>query len=659
MIPTQQPAQPLQPMQPKQPLQPQQPQQPASAASSSSSSKWVCPKCQMSNNVKERKCFACDLQRPNDPELERVIAAEQQKKARAHMEAQERVKYEHDGRGWVCTNCNSVSSPDVFECARCGHLRPYNTPEERQAMVMYLKAKKARFMADIAASQESTTNTSFALTPKTEVSPARATLSSKPKEIRSPDGATGFEALSSEMQNLMMPAPHSGKLKMQHDGLLMKTMKDRMCEIRGPYLYYFKVKDTLQPKDRIRLNEPGVEVVEEDAARFRFRIRSVVQNKDYVFMDSDASSYAMWVRKVREAMTFFAGKDDADVGLYLGEGGEYKELILFPTNCALKNLRYTLDDFDLLRLIGKGSFGKVITVRNRQTSEILAMKVLRKEAITKPKEVLAEKAVLQVVEHPFIVKLHAAFQTHSKLFLVMSYLPNGDMKYHMRKDAPFSEARVRFYAAQVMLMLETLHSNRIVYRDLKPDNLVLDSDGYAVLTDMGLARDMTEDQLRTFCGTPLYMAPELVDRKGYDYAVDWWAYGIIVYEMLVGVTPFADKTIHAVFNRLRSTEVRYPDAMSPEARDFVGRLLQKDPKRRLVDPDAMRSHPFFDGVEWDRLVERKVPAPPFHALPSEALSQSALITEQQAAEIKRDDRGRHGPHVDAFLGFSGMELPSK
>lgn len=222
---------------------------------------------------------------------------------------------------------------------------------------------------------------------------------------------------------------------------------------------------------------------------------------------------------------------------------------------SLQRLRagkVTVDDFELLKVLGKGSFGKVFMVRLIPTGEIFAMKVLRKSEVVRRRQVehtMAERRIMSGIDHPFIVALRYAFQTQDKLYMVTDYCRGGELFFHLKKFKTFSEDMVRFFAAELVSALEHLHSMDIVYRDMKPENVLLDADGHIHITDFGLSKDevASEKGATTFCGTPEYLAPEMLisrkTREGYGKAVDWWSLGTLIFEMLTGWPPFYDRNI--------------------------------------------------------------------------------------------------------------------
>ena len=232
------------------------------------------------------------------------------------------------------------------------------------------------------------------------------------------------------------------------------------------------------------------------------------------------------------------------------------------------------EDFDLLQQLGKGSFGEVYLVRNRSDNQFYAMKVLRKDKIMAQnlvKYVMTERNVLSYIRHPFIVALNAAFQTADRLFLILDYCPGGDMGWHLSKEKRFNEYRAKIYASEVLLALEELHRRDIIFRDLKPDNVVFDQEGHAMLTDFGLSKEGVygNESAKSFCGSVAYLAPEMLKRQGHGKAVDWYLLGVLIYEMLVGTPPFFSKDREQMFHNIQHGTLRLPKTLSLEARTLI------------------------------------------------------------------------------------------
>ncbi|XP_023773902.1 RAC-beta serine/threonine-protein kinase-like isoform X2 [Cyanistes caeruleus] len=246
----------------------------------------------------------------------------------------------------------------------------------------------------------------------------------------------------------------------------------------------------------------------------------------------------------------------------------------------------SMSDFDYLKLLGKGTFGKVILVREKCSGRYYAMKILRKEIIIAKDEVahtVTESRVLQSSRHPFLTALKYAFQTHDRLCFVMEYANGGELFFHLSRERVFPEPRARFYGAEIVSALEYLHSRDVVYRDIKLENLMLDKDGHIKITDFGLCKEGVTHgtTMRTFCGTPEYLAPEVLEDNDYGRAVDWWGLGVVMYEMLCGRLPFYNQDHERLFELILLEDIRFPRSLGPESRNLLAGLLKKDPKQRL------------------------------------------------------------------------------
>jgi len=324
----------------------------------------------------------------------------------------------------------------------------------------------------------------------------------------------------------------------------------------------------------------------------------------------------------------------------------------------------SLDDFTMLKVIGKGSFGKVMLVQHKKDGKLYAMKVLSKKKVKQNDEVEHIKSERQVLmqntNHPFLVGLHYSFQTLTKLYFVLDYIAGGELFFHLQAARRFPEPQALFYAAEILLALEYLHSLNIIYRDLKPENVLLDADGHASLTDFGLSK-FVEKTTNTFCGTPEYLAPEVLRKQQYGVAVDWWCFGSVIYEILVGLPPFYCRDFNEMYRRILSQPVRFPPHVSENARDLIKKLLERDPKKRLGVGGAneIKSHPFFSSIDWEKLVKREI-TPPFIPTISGELGinnfDKQFVDEPIPKSIMEDDRIRVDVEIDeTFPGFSYSE----
>ncbi|GMM54676.1 serine/threonine protein kinase [Maudiozyma humilis] len=297
------------------------------------------------------------------------------------------------------------------------------------------------------------------------------------------------------------------------------------------------------------------------------------------------------------------------------------EILIRSQFKATKKRHYGPQDFEVLRLLGKGTFGQVYQVRKKDTKRIYAMKVLSKKVIVKKNEIahtIGERNILVTTAtnaSPFIIGLKFSFQTPADLYLVTDYMSGGELFWHLQKEGRFSEDRAKFYIAELILALEYLHDNDIVYRDLKPENILLDANGNIALCDFGLSKADLKDRTNTFCGTTEYLAPELLlDETGYTKMVDFWSLGVLIFEMCCGWSPFFAEDNQKMYQKIAFGKVKFPrDVLSPEGRSFVKGLLNRNPKHRLGainDGRELRAHPFFADIDWEALKQKKIP-PPF------------------------------------------------
>lgn len=277
----------------------------------------------------------------------------------------------------------------------------------------------------------------------------------------------------------------------------------------------------------------------------------------------------------------------------------------------------SIDDFELLKVIGKGSFGKVMQVRKKDTGRIYAMKIIKKAHIVERDEVshtMAERHVLGKLVHPYIVPIKYSFQNPEKLYLVLAFVNGGELFFHLQQQGRFPEERAKFYAAELLSALECLHSLNIIYRDLKPENILLDYTGHIALCDFGLCKlNMNQGKkTNTFCGTPEYLAPEVLKGEGYTKTVDWWTLGILLYEMISGLPPFYDENTNVMYHKILQDPLVFNDDMSAVVIDLLQKLLNRDGLTRLGSngPQEIKAHAFFGAIDWRKLMARQY-TPPF------------------------------------------------
>ena len=320
----------------------------------------------------------------------------------------------------------------------------------------------------------------------------------------------------------------------------------------------------------------------------------------------------------------------------------------------------SLDDFEIIRLLGRGEYGKVLLVQKKDNKALYAMKILKKKLIQEKNQInhtLSERSALQKARHPYIVQLYYAFHNSKNLYMVMEYCPGGELYFHLNKFRRLPENRAKFYSACIILALRYLHDQKILYRDLKPENIVIDSDGYPKLTDFGLCKENMSkaDLTRTVCGTPEYIAPEIILRQGHGHAVDWWSLGCIIYEMLVGLPPFYVEDRREIYKRIVQNRFSMPPGINPTAADLIDKLLVKDPRMRLGTGggDDVMKHPWFADISWELLQQKRVIAPFIPSI-NNPLDPAYICEEFAQAPLAESPNTMGSPQVcsQTFKGFS-------
>ena len=272
----------------------------------------------------------------------------------------------------------------------------------------------------------------------------------------------------------------------------------------------------------------------------------------------------------------------------------------------------TIDSFEILGLLGSGSFGKVCKVKLKQTNEIFAMKILNKKFLIKNKLLkyaITECNILKITKCPFIITLHYAFQTPENLYMVIDYCPGGDLDFHIQLNI-FEEEEAKFYIAELILAIQYLHNHNILYRDLKPENILISSDGHIKLADFGLARENKDDSsIESFCGSPFYLSPEMIKREGASKATDIYGIGAVLYEMVSGTTPFYGDDLTTLYKNIIKKKLMFPEFFSDMIKDLLKKLLEKDKKKRIGMTEDIKKHIFFKDIEWNELEFKRIKPP--------------------------------------------------
>lgn len=275
----------------------------------------------------------------------------------------------------------------------------------------------------------------------------------------------------------------------------------------------------------------------------------------------------------------------------------------------------TLNDFNQLSLLGSGSFGNVILVKHKESGKFSAMKAIEKEKIIKYKQLehtKNEKQILQSIDFPFSVYLMYCFKDNTYIYMVMPFIPGGELFGHLRKFGKFDEVQAMFYVSQVILALEYLHYLDLVYRDLKPENILIDHTGYLKLTDFGFCKRLTRSRTYTLCGTPEYLAPEVILSKGYGKSVDWWGVGVLMFELVAGNPPFYASEPMKIYEKIVALKYKIPQYFSPELKDLIKNILHVDLTKRYGNlkngVDDIKEHKWFRPINWLAILNRKVNA---------------------------------------------------
>ena len=306
--------------------------------------------------------------------------------------------------------------------------------------------------------------------------------------------------------------------------------------------------------------------------------------------------------------------------------------------------KVTLKDFQQIKLLGKGAFGKVLLVYNEELKKYFAMKTLKKEYIKKyeqTKHTKEERKILEKIDYPFISKLYYAFQNDKNLYMITEYMPGGEMFYHLHLNDHFNEKRAKFYIAEIILAIDHLHKNNILYRDLKPENILLDELGHIKLTDFGLSKIMNnieKDKTYTVCGTPIYVAPEVLTGQGYNKLVDWWSLGVLLYEFLAGYSPYREARTK-IDIKIYKKELEQDRLISDTAFDLIKQLCTFDASKRIgKNAEDIKNHVFFNDIDWVKLENKEITPPykPKIRFPGDVGNFDTMFTEMSLNSTKRN-----------------------
>ncbi|KAI8616523.1 camp-dependent protein kinase A [Chytriomyces sp. MP71] len=316
--------------------------------------------------------------------------------------------------------------------------------------------------------------------------------------------------------------------------------------------------------------------------------------------------------------------------------------------------RYELSDFHIDRTLGTGSFGRVHLVRLKSGWDFYALKVLIKDEVVRMKQVehtVNERNILAKLEYPFLVSLLTSMQDPKNLYFVLEFVQGGELFTFLRRSGRFRNSMAKFYAVEVLLAFDYLHTRDIIYRDLKPENCLIDANGHIKITDFGFAKEVP-DVTWTLCGTPDYLAPEIIQSKAYGRAVDYWAFGILVYEMLAGHPPFYDDDPFKLYEKILACKPKFPSHFDPHGKDLIKKILTTDLTKRYGNLkggiDDIKRHPWFNEIDWQAMEDCKITAP---YIPS--ISKDGDASHFDVYPEDHEPYGLPGPdpHKDMFRDF--------
>ena len=330
-----------------------------------------------------------------------------------------------------------------------------------------------------------------------------------------------------------------------------------------------------------------------------------VNEIDDVFDTSDGSTFSFGIRFDNNVYIFTAKKHVIV--------RKWMTALKAPRSANEIDVHTTIKAFKMISTIGRGGCGEVMLARYIPNGKLVAIKSIPKEGIgssNSVKHAFAERNILMMAQNPFITRLLSTFQNKESFFLALEYMPGGDLAHHLAKNKFFSPFQTQIYLAEIAMALSHLHKMDIIFRDLKPSNILIDAKGHLKLTDFGLAKYLLiEDHTSSICGTYEYLAPEMIRGSNYNFAVDWWSYGVVAYQLLEGVLPFESQNLSKLYERISKSPVRFWKAIPNEAKSFIQSLLQRNPSKRLgcgeLGESEIFEHPYFANIDWDKIKNKE------------------------------------------------------
>jgi len=457
--------------------------------------------------------------------------------------------------------------------------------------------------------------------------------------------------------------------QLRKEGGSVKSWKTRWCVIEDNHLLYYKNKKKKELKGSISLKVVS-KIGPVTYKKKKYCFEMVTPDRDYHITAGNTEDMNAWVEALRKNLAFVKESTKNSVA----NGGTIGKVDAFGMIPSSSNgdteVKPKVNDFESLNVIGRGSFGKVLQVRYLPTGNIYAMKVLNKKSIIDRGELehtKAEQSILTKLDCPFLVRLHWSFQTTDKLYFVMDFINGGELFFHLQKDKSFNAKRVQFYSAEIVMGLEYLHKMGVIYRDLKPENILLTNQGHICMTDFGISKEgltAKDDRTATFCGTPEYLAPEVLKGQQYGKEVDWWSLGTLIYEMLTGLPPYYSEDVQLMYSKIMKEKLHFPKKMTEEAKSLITGLLERNPGDRLSDPEAIKRHPYFAGLDWDRLYRKELMAPYLPPVKDEKATNmiSTEFTSEDAKMSLHEETNLKGaadqnqPHIPDFTFVAPSKL---
>jgi serine/threonine protein kinase len=361
--------------------------------------------------------------------------------------------------------------------------------------------------------------------------------------------------------------------------------RKRWFELHDNYLLYYKQVGDKRPKGVIIMDATKVDKCRtEKGKHLVIQISGPRLKRDFHLETENEMDFSLWLTELQEASKITTARR------------------------RLREEKISLDSFEITRAIGRGYFSIVLHVVEKVTEKPYALKVVNKHLLNK--NCLVRRSFLCDINHPYIVRLNYAFQSSDKLFLAMDFLAGGSLKFHLQRGEIFSMERAKFYAAEILLAIEYLHEQNIAYRDLRSENVMINRDGHICLTEFGLARTEIIDNTSTylFMGSPEYFAPEILRLEGHDKRADWWSFGILLYEMFVGVPPFVAQSATEILDMIKNFTPTFPNIVRKDARALIISLLRDD-ALRLRDATTIKKHVFFSDIDWEAFSRKEVSPP--------------------------------------------------